>query len=51
MLQVYMDDSGFHDGAHNCVVGGYWAFVKTWASFEFAWKQILAVMETLNSKQ
>lgn len=42
MLQCYMDDSGTHDGAHNCVIGGYWGGVKEWQYFEYQWKAALA---------
>ena len=41
MLQVYMDDSGSHDGAHNCVIGGYWGSVNEWRKFEREWNAIL----------
>lgn len=43
MLQVYMDDSGSHNGSHNCVVAGYWGSVLHWAALEREWKQILAI--------
>jgi hypothetical protein len=41
MLQAYMDDSGTHDGSHNCVVAGYWGGVNRWRKFERAWREIL----------
>lgn len=42
MLQAYMDDSGSHDGSHNCVVAGYWGGVNRWRRFERTWSAILA---------
>jgi len=36
-----MDDSGTHEGSHNCVVAGYWAGVNEWRRFERAWKAVL----------
>jgi hypothetical protein len=41
MLQAYIDDSGSHDGSHNCLVAGYWGGVKEWRYFEWQWKQVL----------
>lgn len=41
MLQAYMDDSGSHEGAHNCVVAGYWGGVKEWRFFEWQWGEVL----------
>ncbi|HEV3511963.1 MAG TPA: DUF3800 domain-containing protein [Candidatus Sulfotelmatobacter sp.] len=41
MLQAYIDDSGTHDRAHNCLVAGYWGGVKEWRYFEWQWKQVL----------
>ena len=31
-----------HEGAHVCVVAGYWGSVKKWKRFESRWKTILA---------
>lgn len=42
VLRCYMDDSGTHDGAHNCVIGGYWGSVKEWTYFEHQWREALA---------
>jgi hypothetical protein len=36
-----MDESGIHDGAHVCVIAGYWGTVKKWKKFENRWKTIL----------
>ncbi len=41
MLQAYMDDSGTHDGSHNCVIAGYWGSVKEWVRLEKQWKSVL----------
>ena len=41
MLEACMDESGIHDGAHVCVVAGYWGSVKKWKRFESRWKQII----------
>ncbi len=37
-----MDDSGTHDGSHNCVVAGYWGGVNEWRRFERAWREVLS---------
>ncbi len=36
-----MDESGIHEGAHVCVIAGYWGTVKKWKKFENRWKAIL----------
>jgi hypothetical protein len=41
MLQAYIDDSGSHDKAHNCLLGGYWGGVNEWRKFERKWKAVL----------
>jgi hypothetical protein len=41
MVEAYMDESGIHEGAHVCVVAGYWGSVKKWVRFESSWKEIL----------
>jgi len=41
MIEAYMDESGIHDGAHVCVIAGYWGTVKKWKKFENRWKAIL----------
>ena len=41
MIEAYMDESGIHDGAHVCVIAGYWGSVKKWKKFEPWWAQIL----------
>ncbi len=41
MLVAYMDESGTHDGSHNCVVAGYWGGVKEWTRFEYSWRRAL----------
>jgi hypothetical protein len=42
MLQAYFDDSGTHEGSHNCVVAGYWGGVNRWKRFEREWSAVLA---------
>lgn len=41
MIEAYMDESGIHDGAHVCVVAGYWGLTKKWKRFESQWSQII----------
>jgi Protein of unknown function (DUF3800) len=41
MLEAYMDESGIHDGAHVCVVAGYWGGEQQWRRFEPRWKKII----------
>lgn len=41
MLEAYMDESGIHDGAHACVVAGYFGHEKRWRAFEDRWKKII----------
>jgi hypothetical protein len=41
MLEAYMDESGIHDGAHVCVVAGYWGSMKKQSRFESRWKEII----------
>jgi hypothetical protein len=41
MIEAYMDESGIHEGAHVCVIGGYWGSIKKWKRFERRWKQII----------
>jgi hypothetical protein len=53
MLMAYMDDSGTHNGAHNCVVGGYWGYVSEWRRFEKGWKAALTAegVEEFHAKE
>jgi hypothetical protein len=41
MVEAYMDESGIHDGAHVCVIAGYWGSEKKWIRFEKRWHEIL----------
>lgn len=41
MVEAYMDESGIHDGAHVCVIAGYWGSEKKWKQFEPWWSQII----------
>ncbi len=36
-----MDESGIHDGAHACVIAGYWGHERRWRSFEKRWRKVL----------
>ncbi|MBZ5573901.1 MAG: hypothetical protein LAO09_18705 [Acidobacteriia bacterium] len=40
-LESYMDESGIQDGAHACVVAGYWGSEKQWRKFEPRWRKII----------
>lgn len=41
MIEAYMDESGIHEGAHVCVIAGYWGSQKKWKRFETRWREIL----------
>ena len=41
MIQGYLDESGIHDGAKICLVGGYFGGPGQWKKFGNAWKGIL----------
>jgi len=41
MLEAYMDESGIHDGAHTCVIAGFWGGENQWRGFENSWQQII----------
>jgi hypothetical protein len=41
MVEAYMDESGIHDGAHVCVIAGYWGSEKKWLKFEKRWPEII----------
>ncbi len=41
MVKACMDESGIHEGAHVCVIGGYWGSAKKWARFELRWREII----------
>ena len=45
MLEAYMDESGIHDGAHACVITGYWGHERRWRRFEDEWKKILVAAD------
>jgi hypothetical protein len=53
MLTAYMDDSGSHDGAHHCLVAGYWGGQNEWRRFERAWTEVLqkAGIEDFHAKE
>jgi len=41
MVEAYMDESGIHETAHVCAVGGYFGSVKKWERFECEWSDII----------
>lgn len=41
MLEAYMDESGIHEGAHVCVIAGYWGSKKKWERLEKRWPEII----------
>ena len=42
MLHAYLDESGIHESAAICVIGGYFAGKGQWRRFETAWRKLLA---------
>lgn len=40
-MEACMDESGIHEGAHVCVIAGYWGSAKKWKRFESRWKEII----------
>lgn len=42
MIEGYFDESGIHDGAKVCIVGGYYGTQAAWRKFEREWFKILA---------
>jgi hypothetical protein len=51
MVEAYMDESGIHDGAHVCVVAGYWGSEKRWIRFENQWSEILRTADEPTLKE
>lgn len=45
--EAYFDESGIHDGAQICVVGGYYGIESAWRKFEGQWNKILEGHELL----
>lgn len=41
MIEAYYDESGIHDGAEICVVGGFYGTQAAWRKFELQWNKIL----------
>lgn len=50
MIEGYFDESGIHDGAPVCLVGGYYGTQAAWRKFEVQWNAILADYPELASK-
>jgi hypothetical protein len=46
MLEAYMDESGIHDGAHVCVIAGYYGGESQWRRFEPRWQKIIEDADT-----
>ena len=42
MVEAYFDESGIHDGASVCVVGGFYGMQMPWRKFERQWNKIIA---------
>ena len=51
MVEAYMDESGIHEGAHVCVVAGYWGSKKKWTRFEGCWKEIIKAADEPTLKE
>jgi hypothetical protein len=41
MVEAYYDESGIHDGASVCVVGGFYGHQRAWRKFEREWNKII----------
>jgi hypothetical protein len=41
VIDAYIDESGIHDGAPACVVGGYFGGHSAWRNFEREWRKTL----------
>ncbi len=42
MIDAYLDESGIHDGAAICVIGGFFGGSKQWGQLEKEWPKVLA---------
>lgn len=42
MIEAYFDESGIHDQAKVCVVGGFYGTQAAWRTFERQWNKIIA---------
>jgi hypothetical protein len=45
MFDSFLDESGIHEGAKVCVIGGYFAGKGEWRKFEKLWERTLAIFE------
>jgi hypothetical protein len=50
MIEGYFDESGIHEGAPVCIVGGYYGTQAAWRKFETQWNAILFDYPELSSK-
>jgi len=41
MIDAYFDESGIHDGAEVCLIGGYFGGKGQWRKFEKLWERVL----------
>jgi hypothetical protein len=41
VIDAYLDESGIHDGAAMCVVGGYWSGRTRWRQLDNDWRKVL----------
>ena len=41
LVEAYLDESGIHEEAKVCVIGGYFAGPSRWKKFESDWKKLL----------
>ncbi len=42
LIEAYFDESGIHDGAKVCVVGGFYGSQPGWRKFEAQWNKIIS---------
>jgi hypothetical protein len=42
VIDAYLDESGIHEGAGVCVVGGYWSSRTRWRQLDTDWRKALA---------
>jgi hypothetical protein len=42
VIDANLDESGIHDGAEICVIGGYWSVRSRWRHLDTYWREVLA---------
>ena len=50
MLETYLDESGIHQGAKVCAVGGFYGHEAAWRKFEGQWNKIVSDYPELKDK-